>query len=82
MQPTIETRPAPGYVAVHGPLRYPTRQHWPAIGSTGTINGRPAKLARIYFDFYALFETGRYEMARADLQAFHVTGQAMPWQAN
>lgn len=82
MLPTIETKPAPGFVAQHGPLRYPTRADWPAIGSTGTINGRPAKLTQIYFDFYAEFQTGPYSMARADLQAFHVTGQAMPWQTN
>lgn len=63
---------APGHVRMHGPLRYPTREHWPAIGSTGAINGRPAKLLTVYFDFYALFETGPYEITRADLQAFHL----------
>lgn len=80
MQPVFETRPAPGYVAVHGPKRYPTRASWPAPGTTGTINGRPVQLMQIYFDFYALFQSGRYSTMRADLQAFHVTGQAMPWQ--
>lgn len=80
MQPVFETRPAPGYVAVHGPKRYPTRADWPAPGATGTINGRPVQLMQIYFDFYALFQSGRYSTMRADLQSFHVTGQAMPWQ--
>lgn len=80
MLPTIETRDAPGFVPVHGPLRYPTRADWPAKGATGTINGRPVQLMEIYFDFYALFQSGRYSTMRADLQSFHVTGQAMPWQ--
>ena len=82
MQPVFETKPAPGFAPAHGPLRYPTRADWPAPGATGTINGKPAQLVTVYFDFYALFQTGRYEMTRADLQAFHVTGQALPWQTN
>ena len=80
MLPTYETRDAPGYVPVHGPLRYPTRADWPAPGTRGTINGRPVQLMEIYFDFYALFQTGPYSTMRADLQSFHVTNQAMPWQ--
>lgn len=64
---------APGHVRMHGPLRYPTRAQWPRPGATGTINGRPVKLLAIYFGFYALFETGPYEITRADLQAFHLT---------
>lgn len=72
--------PIPGFVPVHGPLRYPTRADWPTPGATGTINGRPVQLMEIYFDFYALFQSGRYSTMRADLQAFHKTGQAMPWQ--
>ena len=57
---TFETRDAPGFVPVHGPLRYPTRADWPKPGTRGTINGRPVQLMEIYFDFYALFQTGPY----------------------
>ena len=72
MLPNIETRPAPGYVHDPRPDRYPTRESWPAPGTRGTIKGRPVKLMEIYFQYYALFQTGPYSTMRADLQDFIV----------
>lgn len=66
---TIES-PIPGYVHNPAPLRYPTRADWPTAGTRGTIRGRPVKLLKIYFDFYAEFESGPYSTLRADLQEF------------
>ena len=70
MQPTIETRPAPGFKPNQAPDRYPTRADWPALGTHGTHKGRPVQLLEIYFQWYALFKTGPYSTMRADLQQF------------
>ena len=72
MLPIIETRPAPGYVHDPRPDRYPTRESWPAPGTRGTLRGRPVQLLEIYFQYYALFQTGPYSIMRADLQEFIV----------
>lgn len=70
MQPVFETRPAPGYVHDPRPDRYPTRESWPAPGARGHVRGRPVQLMEIYFQYYALFQTGPYSTMRADLQEF------------
>lgn len=62
--------PIPGYVHDPRPDRYPTRESWPAPGTRGAINGRPVTLLKIYFDFYAEFQSGPYSFLRADLQTF------------
>lgn len=62
--------PIPGYKHNAAPLRYSTRESWPAPGTRGAINGRPVTLLKIYFDFYAEFQSGPYSFLRADLQTF------------
>ena len=70
MNPTIETKPAPGYVHNPRPDRYPTRADWPRPGTTGHHKGRPVQLIEVYFQYRALFKTGPYSTMAADLQEF------------
>ena len=72
MLPVFETRHAPGYTPKSAPDRYPTRESWPAPGARGHVRGRPVQLMEIYFQYYALFQTGPYSVMRADLQEFIV----------
>ena len=62
--------PIPGFKPHATPDRYPTRESWPAPGTRGTHKGRPVTLMTIYFQYYALFQTGPYSAMRADLQLF------------
>ena len=64
--------PIPGYVHDPRPDRYPTRESWPAPGARGHVRGRSVQLMQIYFQYYALFQTGPYSTMRADLQDFIV----------
>lgn len=73
MNPTFETKPAPGYVHDPTPDRYPTRADWPKPGTKGTYNGRPVTLRQIFFAYRAEFQTGPYSVMHADLQNFEVT---------
>ena len=72
MLPVFETRPAPGFKPRSEPDRYPTRESWPAPGARGHVRGRPVQLMEIYFQYYALFQTGPYSVMRANLQDFIV----------
>ena len=66
----MSASPIPGFKPRAVPDRYPTRESWPAPGTRGTHNGRPVTLMTVYFQYYALFQTGRYSVMRANLQDF------------